>query len=320
MKRRFLSVGIAAIGALGLFGPGTASAATEFGDTCSGNSAVPSPYTLTTLSAPAGALPLTAPISGVITKVKMQVATALPSGLLIPEQVKLLRSAGGNNFTVTNQTNINVGTGSNVAEARMPVQAGERLAVHGLPFTYEGSSIAGYEFYCGSGTEGTLGAVSGDVPQGSTSEFAPVTEGRVPLAAVIEPDADGDGFGDETQDGCPQSAATQAPCPAVTLDASATAKKKLVTVLVTSSTTANVTVSGKVSLGKGKKANINGGTQAVAPGAFTKFKLKFPAKLIKRLKELPPSKKLTLKVTSSAPNLAAPPTTSVIKVKLKGQG
>ena len=32
------------------------------------------------------------------------------------------------------------------------------------------------------------------------------------LNADIEPDADGDGFGDETQDGCPTSAATQAPC------------------------------------------------------------------------------------------------------------
>src|SRR6476646_105786 len=88
----------------------------------------------------------------------------------------------------------------------------------------------------------------------------------------------------------------------------------------TGTTPANVTVNGKVSLGKGKKAKLKGGTKAVSPGTFTKFKLKFPAKLIKRLKELPPSKKLTLKVTSSAPNIAAAPTKKVLKVKLKGQG
>jgi hypothetical protein len=33
------------------------------------------------------------------------------------------------------------------------------------------------------------------------------------LAAVVESDADGDGYGDVTQDACPQSAATQAACP-----------------------------------------------------------------------------------------------------------
>ena len=118
---------------------------------------------------------------------------------------------------------------------------------------------------------------------------------------------------------CPQSAATQAACPVVTLSASASATKKLVTVLVTGTTAASVTVNGKVLLGKGKKAKIKGGTKAVTPGAFTKFKLRFPAKLIKRLEELPPSKKLTLKITSSAPNLAALPTKKTIKVN-EGDG
>jgi hypothetical protein len=33
------------------------------------------------------------------------------------------------------------------------------------------------------------------------------------VSAVLEPDADGDGFGDETQDQCPTNATTQGPCP-----------------------------------------------------------------------------------------------------------
>jgi hypothetical protein len=36
---------------------------------------------------------------------------------------------------------------------------------------------------------------------------------RVDVGAVLEPDADGDGFGDETQDACPSDASTQGPCP-----------------------------------------------------------------------------------------------------------
>ena len=32
------------------------------------------------------------------------------------------------------------------------------------------------------------------------------------VAGTIEPDADGDGFGDETQDGCPSQAVSQGAC------------------------------------------------------------------------------------------------------------
>ena len=34
-----------------------------------------------------------------------------------------------------------------------------------------------------------------------------------PVRAAVEPDADNDGFGDETQDQCPTNASTQGPCP-----------------------------------------------------------------------------------------------------------
>lgn len=307
---------IAAALAISLLGTASASAATEFGDTCSGEDAAPGNYSLTTLSSPDSSLPLTAPVGGVITKVKVQ--NSIPFPFTVPTEVKLLRSTGGNSFTVVNQVAVQVGSGQTTADARMPVLAGDRLGLHGAPFSYEGSPIEGISIYCDE-VEGVLGATIGNAGVGSTTNFEPATDGRVPLAAVIEPDADNDGFGDETQDACPQSPTTQVACPVVTLSSSATAGKKSVTLLLTGTTPANVTVNGKVALGKGKKAKLKGGTKGVVPGAFTKFKLKFPAKLIKRLKELPPSKKLTLKVTSTAPNVAAAPTKKVIKVKLKGQ-
>jgi uncharacterized membrane protein YgcG len=36
---------------------------------------------------------------------------------------------------------------------------------------------------------------------------------EVLVSAVVEPDADGDGYGDETQDGCPTDPSTHGPCP-----------------------------------------------------------------------------------------------------------
>jgi len=280
---------------------------------------VTTPYTLTTLSAPSAAIPLTAPSSGVITKVKVQIGIPLP--LAIPEQVKLLKPAGGNSYTVTNQTTAQAGSGLTVTDARMPVQAGERLAMHGLPFSYAGSPYSGYEFYCETVPGSVLGAVLGDVPVGATAEFTPVTVGSVPLVAVVEPDADNDGFGDETQDKCPQSASTQSECPTIKLDLSSALKKKgSVVVLMTATSEASVKVAGTVKLGKGKTAKLSGGKHAVKPGAITRFTLKFPSKLKAALADLAKSQSLKLKVTASATDLIGRVAKDQLKVKLKGQG
>jgi hypothetical protein len=296
--------------------PGSASAATEFGDTCEGNAPFP-PYTVTALSSPEASLPLTAPTGGVLTKIKMKVAIALP--FLLPEQVKVLRPAGGNNFTVTSQAEVKAGTGETVTDLRLPIQTGDRLAMRGLPFTYMGSESPGLGLLC-SGTGGKVGGVLGDVAVGSTADFAELGEARVPLRGVIEPDADNDGYGDETQDGCPQGAAVQVPCPLIVLDAVPVAGSMTVLVYVAGSNEGAVTVKGVANLGKGKKSTLKAGPKTVSPGKITKFKLKLNAKLKKRLQELEPSKKLTLKITASATNVAGLVTSDKAKVKLKGQG
>src|SRR5690242_13511783 len=116
-RRLAISITIAAIAGC-VLAPSQA-AATEFGNTCTAEEAVDAPYVLASLAAPASGLPLAAPASGVITKVKVQIALPLP--ISIPEEVKLLRPAGGNNFTVTAQATVQAGFGQTVADARMPV-------------------------------------------------------------------------------------------------------------------------------------------------------------------------------------------------------
>jgi hypothetical protein len=51
-------------------------------------------------------------------------------------------------------------------------------------------------------SEGSLQTLSNVIPGG-----------RIMLSAQVEPDADHDGFGDDTQDQCPTNAAVQTPCP-----------------------------------------------------------------------------------------------------------
>lgn len=310
MKNRVLIMAMLMLAMASIMGTSGASAATVIGDQCSANDSEEIPLTFFEFSAPGNPLQTTAPTNGVITRWGVNV---IPFPGTLPLTLQAIRVVSANQLQVLGENSVSVIGGNNSFDTRIPVQAGDRIALQGP--TELGILV------CASGAEEVhLGAFAPTGP-GSTTLFEQGNDNfRIPLTATIEPDADSDGFGDETQDACPQSPTTQVACPVVTLSSSATAGKKSVTLLLTGTTPANVTVNGKVSLGKGKKANLKGGTKGVVPGAFTKFKLKFPAKLIKRLKELPPSRKLTLKVTSTAPNVAAAPTKKTIKVKLKGQG
>src|SRR5690349_18557710 len=219
--RSWLSLSIAAILAASLLSASTASAATEFGDSCAGSTFAPGDYTLLTLSA--SGQTVAAPVSGVITQVKINVGIPIP--FAVPTEVKVLHPTGGNVFVNTEQTVVQAAPGQTTTNVRMPVQAGDHLGLFGQPFIYEGTPIESLSIYCaGPGIEGGLGAAPGNVGKGSSAEFFPATNGRVPLAATIEPDADNDGYGDETQDQCPQSATTQAPCPVVALSAVAAVK------------------------------------------------------------------------------------------------
>jgi hypothetical protein len=308
VKKAFASIAASAALAALTLAP-AANAATEFGDTCGGDAPIPGKYTVTTLSSPAGSLPLAAPVSGVMTQVKMQVSyTPLP--FTLPELVKVLRPAGGDNYTLVGQTTLSVTTGLNVGGARIPVLAGDKLGVRGLPFAGEPD---GASFACMQ--PGVLG-----IAEGESTNFIGAAEARVPLTGVIEPDADGDGFGDETQDLCPQSAALQTPCPIVTLDSVGQPGARAVVVLVATDSEAPVNVRGVVNLGKGKKVTLKTGSKSVPPGKLVRFKLKFNGKLKKRLKGLPRSKKLTLKITADATNVAGQVSSDKTKVKLKGQG
>jgi len=137
---------------------------------------------------------------------------------------------------------------------------------------------------------------------------------------VLEPDADSDGFGDETQDKCPQLASAQTACPLIAVNAVTGVKRKgAVVVLITTDNAAPVTVTGTVNLGKGRKAKLSSKAKAVTPGTVTRFTLKFPKKLKAALEDLARKRSLKLKVIASATNVLGQVTSDKLKVSLKGQ-
>ncbi len=114
-------------------------------------------------------------------------------------------------FTVVGETGFFgiPGPGIQQFPAQIPVAAGDRLG-----FT---TGSAGFDD-CTLVTTGDPADVrrnfTGDPPVGSMFTTIGVTmEETLNIAASVEPDADHDGFGDETQDQCPTDASTQGPCP-----------------------------------------------------------------------------------------------------------
>jgi hypothetical protein len=293
----------------------SASAATDFGALCTPTTAI-SNVTLVQFQAAPGSAPLTAPVSGVLTKWK----SSFPAPGSFAQKMKILRPTGvPNQFQTVAEDSRSLGAGENVFEVRLPIKAGDRLGLYGI--TPAGALAC-------SGKAGDVTAeFKGDATTGSANTFTPIGGTiAVPVAGVIEPDADGDGFGDETQDKCPQSASFQSECPIVSLDALAVAGRKSVTALVTTTSRAPVTVTGTVRLpkagkkGKARTLQLSAPVQTVELGRLGRFALAFPKPLQDALKALTPKRSLALTVTVTATDVINRVTTTSLLVKLKGQG
>jgi hypothetical protein len=106
------------------------------------------------------------------------------------------------------ERNISPGTLNTFSSGvRLPIVAGGEIGIH-LPLNSQASCI----FTTVAGDNYGLGA--GTPTPGSSQAFSSGTfdMARVDVSAKVEPDVDGDGFGDETQDLCPTNPASQSAC------------------------------------------------------------------------------------------------------------
>jgi len=315
MSFKFVTAALAAALSISLLGATGASAATVAGNNCLGNTGASNFTVISLTNAPGNPLPATIPVNGVITRWTFNVVP-IPSGVLT-NTLKIFRPTGApKQFQAVGESAPSpIVGGLNSFSTRISVRAGDHIASFGQ------TSEGGITIVCETGNAGDLvGAFTGNPPAGSTATIA-VEQAALqnPITVSVEPDADNDGFGDETQDACPQSAAFQVACPPVALSTSKQVNKGSVVIVVTTSTAAPVSVKGVVNLGKGKKAKLNGGTKNLTPGVLGKFKLKFSKALKAKLKELSPKKSLTLKATVTGASVSGAVTTKTLKVKLKGQ-
>jgi hypothetical protein len=138
---------------------------------------------------------------GVITAFRHRTGTA--SGTLT---FKVYRPTGllDTFFVVASEPRAVTAGTTHTFPVRIPVKPGDKLGL--------GSSTGVQEAYTGT-PQDTLAAFDPTDPAaGSTVTGVPFSGYRLDVAAVVESDADGDGYGDDTQDGCTTDARTFGKC------------------------------------------------------------------------------------------------------------
>ena len=94
----------------------------------------------------------------------------------------------------------------NTFTTRIPVEAGDVIGY------YHQGPTGGDKCVRNAPATYVTRFVNVDPAPGTTMAYGMVGALQVDLSAVLEPDADHDGYGDETQDKCPTDPSTQGPC------------------------------------------------------------------------------------------------------------
>jgi hypothetical protein len=161
------------------------------------------------------------------------------------------------------------------------------------------------------GNFGSADAVGETVPGPATPNY------RNAIWAQLEADADGDGYGDDTQDKCPQSAAFQNACPVLAISQQLSASSKQIKVLATASVNTSLTATATTKISSKKTVTFKSKASAFSAGQLKTVKLSLPSSVKSALAALKKSKKLKVTVTLSGNGLANT-ATSVKSISLPG--
>jgi hypothetical protein len=148
----------------------------------------------------------TMPSDGVITSWRFEAA----DGPTPPIKLTIVRSAGGLDYTTVGQSPLEpvVPSTLNNYGTRVPVKTGDLLGIYYSDTTFGFDSP-------GAGYKAVFRATDNednDPEPGVTATYEPDEGNRIDLAATLEPDADRDGYGDETQDCAAQDPARTTDC------------------------------------------------------------------------------------------------------------
>jgi len=235
------------------------------------------------------------------------------SGAAGSGRLQVWRDVGSDQFTLIGRSAVQSFASGvvNFFSTRVPVSGGELLGLRG-------DNAAG--IYGGASGDVAIALSGADPVPGNTRGIAGVGPSTlVNVSAVLEPDADGDEFGDESQDECPGQAGSADGCPpaqpgplgSLTLDLAAKKQKlkQSLVVFATASADSTLVVKGKA---------IVKTTKRLKAKQRTKVRVKVKRAARKALaKKLDKSGKATIKTKATTTDQSGATATDTVRVKLK---
>jgi hypothetical protein len=290
----------------------SASASTEFGNRCTGNATRSGATVLglangeePTFPGTAGPWELRWTQQAVITRWKIQMGPGLGP---LPQQLVAFNYASEEEARNLGESAVEtLVEGTNEFATRIPIPEYAHIGLRGPSGT----------LYCDATQMGAIGVVEGDFPVGTVRPFEMLFPDGVPVVAIAEPDADGDGYGDETQDQCALSPRFQGPCPFITLDGwVAELRPGAILVNVMTNTDTQVEVTGTIAMPRAPKRkrdaerskatgirtfDLAAGRQQVAAGVPAMFRLSLPRAVVRQLNGMARKDRLKLLVRMRRP-------------------
>jgi hypothetical protein len=230
--------------------------------------------------------------AGVITSWGTTVDAGVPLNDPMLLRLKVVRLAAALDWQVVGESlPVPLAHGENAFPARISVNAGDVIgsfapsgAGSGSPYC-QGSPLTDFHYRSDGATDVAVGGIF-------ATGIAPGNDNAI--WAVVEPDVDGDGYGDDTQDLCPQNPTSQsavAACPPPATSTYLDRSAKGLTVYVSAALATQAQAIGTVTIPKGKPITLSSATTPVSRFGLTALKLKYSKALRKAIAAAP--KKLT---------------------------
>lgn len=167
------------------------------------------------------------------------------------------------------------------------------------------------QYWKGATTPGKATIIRVEEAKADTGIDAAMT---VAAAGAAEPDVDGDGYGDLTEDGCPQSADFHTACPTVSFAPSYSVGARTIQVTVRAGATTPVAVTG-ASPGPG----ILHAAKRLPRGKPTSIAVPISDSILAQLRRLSPKRSLHLRLRAHATDVAGAPSSDHLIVRLPGR-
>jgi hypothetical protein len=323
MKRRLCFSLASALASLALIAP-AASASTEAGWACTANDSAPN-WTLLAAGSSFSPIPPVIPPEGpkVITGWNVQVEPGLGP---IAQRLEVfdVQDEAGNYKKIGESATETVVDGANNFLTRIPAGEGDSVGLYGPVET----------LFCDK-EDGAISLLhEGTIATGETKPFEAASDVGTPVRVVVEDDRDADGYGDQSQDGCPESALFQSSCPLPAISVGKVqVKRRAILIQASNSTDASIEAVGEVRWRKPFNATASttpntrlrrvglssGPPQAAAGGQAVALRVLLPRAVRRKLSQLPPRRSLRARIDVKATNLVPYVGTHEIKVRLPGR-